>query len=437
MGLATLTECEMSVCCVSTFIALMRNGATVTVNVLMVGSGEYTTGYVHGAAAKSDKGAGVVALTLFDLRRRGHIGRLLMAATNGTKFPGIRAHLQQQIGDRYQGMDVGFDSFPKDHVVADTSAYRDALDQLKPGDVVTVFTPDDSHFEIAISAVERGYHVLVAKPLVKSIDEHIKLTHAAEQHGVLVAMEVHKRWDPIYRDARDRIRSLGPCSYFNAYMSQPKTQLHTFSKWAGKSSDISYYLNAHHIDFHAWAIGREATPTIVHASASTGYAKQQGIETEDTITLTVTWRYPDGACATGVYTASWVAPPSDVHSQQRFFYAAHGGEITVDQAHRGYTVATNDQGFRSVNPLFMKYEPNAKGEFAGQDGYGYRSLAAFIEAANAIRAGHNTADDYHGQLATATDTLTVTAILEAGRRSLDSGKPQTISPDLRRIDSIK
>ncbi len=38
------------------------------VNVLMVGTGEYTTGYVHGNAAKSDKGAGVVALTMFDLR---------------------------------------------------------------------------------------------------------------------------------------------------------------------------------------------------------------------------------------------------------------------------------------------------------------------------------------------------------------------------------
>ena len=26
--------------------------------------------------------------------------------------------------------------------------------------------------------------------------------------------------------------------------------LDTFKAWAGKSSDISYYLNSHHIDFH-------------------------------------------------------------------------------------------------------------------------------------------------------------------------------------------
>ncbi|CAF4340190.1 unnamed protein product, partial [Adineta steineri] len=45
------------------------------VDVLMIGSGEYTTGYVHGTASKSDKSKGVVALTLIDLRRRGETGR--------------------------------------------------------------------------------------------------------------------------------------------------------------------------------------------------------------------------------------------------------------------------------------------------------------------------------------------------------------------------
>ena len=37
-------------------------------------------------------------------------------------------------------------------------------------------------------------------------------------------------------------------------MSQPKHQLQTFKAWAGKSSDISYYLNSHHVDFHEWVM---------------------------------------------------------------------------------------------------------------------------------------------------------------------------------------
>lgn len=393
----------------------------VHVDVLMVGTGEYTTGYVHGAAAKSDKGAGVVGLTLFDLRRRGRVGRLVMAGSNGNKFPGIRRHLERVIGSRYADMNLAFDSFPEDLVEKDPKAYLDALETMSPGDVATIFTPDDMHFEIALAAVRKGLHVLVAKPLVKTLDEHLELQRAAAEHNVLVGMEVHKRWDPIYVDARDRIRSLGDFSFFQAYMSQPKSQLETFRAWAGKSSDISYYLNAHHIDFNVWAVEGRSRPVRVTASAATGYAEGMNLPTEDTITLTVDWLNDSGTKATGVYTASWIAPASDVHSQQRFFYMGHLGEAMVDQAHRGYTLATDKDGYRSANPLFMKYEPDAEGRFAGQSGYGYRSIEDFVAAARAIRAGAAQPADFRGKLATIEDVAPVTAVLEAGRRSLDSG----------------
>jgi D-galacturonate reductase len=394
----------------------------MAVNALMIGTGEYTTGYVHGAAADSDKSAGVVALTLFDLRRRGKVDRLTMAGTNGTKFPGIRDHIDRVIAGTYRGMDVCFDSFPADDVPREPRAYRRALENVSAGDVAIIFTPDDTHFEIARDCVSRGCHTLVAKPLVKTVEEHLALARAAKEAGVLVAMEVHKRWDPIYTDARDRVRTLGDFSFFHSYMSQPKSQLETFRDWAGKSSDISYYLNAHHIDFHLWAVGHTARPQTVLASAATGVAKAAGIETEDTITLAVQWENVDsGNRATAVYTASWIAPKSDVHSQQRFFYMGHGGEVQVDQAHRGYSLATDAGGYASANPLFMKYVPDADGHFAGQAGYGYRSIEAFIDAALAIRAGQATPASFEGELATVGETAPVTAILEAGRRSLDDG----------------
>ncbi len=389
-------------------------------NVLMVGTGEYTTGYVHGEASRSDKSAGVVALTLFDLRRRGKVGRLKMAGTNGTKFPGIRRHLQQLIGDVYREMDVSFESFPADDVSHDPHAYRQALQTLQPGDVVTVFTPDDTHFPIALDAVRHGCHVLVAKPLVQTVDQHRELARAADEHGVLVAMEVHKRWDPIYRDARDRIRTLGQFSYFTSYMSQPKSQLSTFRQWAGRSSDISYYLNSHHVDFNLWAVGHMARPRRVSALAATGVARELGIDTEDTITLCCQWEnVPSGHLAVATYTASWIAPKSDVHSQQRFFYMGERGEVHVDQAHRGYSLADDQRGFQSLNPLFMKYTPDADGYFAGQHGYGYQSIEAFVDAATAVRRGDASPRDFSGRLATVHDTVLVTAILQAGRLSLD------------------
>lgn len=232
-------------------------------------------------------------------------------------------------------------------------------------------------------------------------------------------VEVHKRYDPIYIDARDRIQNLGDFSYMYAYMSQPKHQLDTFRAWAGKSSDISYYLNSHHVDFCEWATEQRSRPIRVTATASMGVATRQfNIQTEDTITLTVLWENKSGSTGTGVYTSSWAAPKADVHSQQRFFYMGQKGEITVDQAHRGYNTSVDGDGYRSVNPLFMKYTPT-NGKFSGQNGYGYVSFEKFIDAAREINAGEKTPSDFDESLPTVGTTYLTTSILEAGRMSLD------------------
>ncbi len=404
----------------------------------MLGTGEYTTGFVHGGASSSDKGAGVVGLTLFDLRSQGLTGELLMAGTNGTKFPAIREHLDAVIGQRYVGIDTGFQSFPADDVTRDPEAWRRALDQLDAGDVVTVFTPDDTHHAMALEALQRQCHVLVAKPIVQTLEHHHELIAAAAEHGVLCAMEVHKRWDPIYADARDRIRQLGHFGHFAAYMSQPKSQLETFRAWAGKSSDISYYLNAHHVDFLHWAVGHQARPIRVTAIASNGVARDQDLPTEDTITLATQWEIPGtDRTASALFTSSWIAPKSDVHSQQHFFYQGESGEVRVDQAHRGYNMATDGDGYSSPNPLFMKYTPDASGRFAGQSAYGYQSIADFVKAAASVNAQATAPADWDGVLATAATTAQVTAVLEAGRVSLDTGsapidihyKPRSESPE--------
>ena len=64
----------------------MTDSSNNKVNVLMVGTGEYTTGYVGGTASDSDKGAGVVALTMFDLRRRSKVERVGMCGVNVSSF---------------------------------------------------------------------------------------------------------------------------------------------------------------------------------------------------------------------------------------------------------------------------------------------------------------------------------------------------------------
>ena len=94
----------------------------------------------------------------------------------------------------------------------------------------------------------------------------------------------------------------------------------------------------------AWIPGWEA-----RALDLDGVATAKEMPTEDTITLAVQWQnLSDGSLGHGLYTSSWVAPKSDVHSQQRFFYMGQKGEINVDQAHRGYAELTGQ--LESVRP---------------------------------------------------------------------------------------
>lgn len=163
------------------------------VNVLMIGTGEYTTGYTGGSSSnKSDKSSGVVALSVLDMKSRGKVGRVGMCGVNGTKFPLIRAHMRTRITDAYDGSHLdasSIETFPGDDAV-DPEAYKAAIKSFQKGDVAFVFTPDDTHFDIAMECVRRGMHVMVTKPIVQTLEQHQKLAEEAARHNVLVAMEV-------------------------------------------------------------------------------------------------------------------------------------------------------------------------------------------------------------------------------------------------------
>lgn len=78
----------------------------------------------------------------------------------------------------------------------------------------------------------------------------------------------------------------------------------------------------------------------------------------------------------------------------------------------------------------MKYSPSESGHFDGQRGYGYISIEKFIDAVRSVNAGRTQPSDYdkHG-LPTIANTVLTTAILSAGRISLDEKRPVGIKKD--------
>ncbi|CAO1613978.1 unnamed protein product [Sympodiomycopsis kandeliae] len=416
-------------------------------NVAFIGAGEYTTGLVAGDSSPSDKKIGVVGLVYFDLRRRGLCGpELSMVATDGSKHPSIKAHFKKNIEARYKDLDTSYQGFPAEGV-KDREAYKTAIDALKPGDAITIFTPDSTHFAIAEYALRRKIHVLLTKPAVQKLPDHLRLSEIASENKVLCYIEHHKRFDPAYSDAREKAqKELGEPSYFYSMMTQPKNQLKTFAAWAGKDSDISYYLNSHHIDIFDWFTKDVLRPVKVTASASYGIAESLGCQngTEDLISLLVEFQHLHDTSkkVTGIFVASWTAPEkSGVHSEQGFHYVGSRGEVRVNQSRRGYTVVREEegpaQGVADINPFYMLYSPDLDGYFQGQSGYGYKSLELFTRACTAINEGRRTTESYQGVLPTIQDTVYTTAILHAGRVSLDEARPVLIETGADGLPSLK
>jgi len=72
-------------------------------------------------------------------------------------------------------------------------------------EVVLVCTPPDSHAEIAVAALDRHRHVLVEKPLARSVAEAkpiVAAAHAALAHGVVCAVGFNYRYHPAIQQAR-------------------------------------------------------------------------------------------------------------------------------------------------------------------------------------------------------------------------------------------
>lgn len=172
----------------------MQNNGII--NTLIVGTGEYVTGIVHGNVSKSDKNLGVIALVMFHLRAtRPELGlnRILLCGTSGTKFPNIRKHFEQNIAGVYSDIqNVEFESYPEDHVQSNPKAYLDAMNTLNANDIVIIVTPDQTHYEIAREALKRKLHVLCAKPIVQKLEHHLELAKESKQNELLCCVEVHK-----------------------------------------------------------------------------------------------------------------------------------------------------------------------------------------------------------------------------------------------------
>jgi len=82
------------------------------------------------------------------------------------------------------------------------SDYTELLKQPKMADLAIVATMDDMHTQPALMAIEKGYHLLLEKPVAQTPEECIAVAKAAKEKGVSVLVCHVLRYSPFWKTVK-------------------------------------------------------------------------------------------------------------------------------------------------------------------------------------------------------------------------------------------
>lgn len=80
--------------------------------------------------------------------------------------------------------------------------YRDVLREI---DVASIVVPTEAHYEVAKACLEAGVHILVEKPVTRSVEEAHELVQLARRHGCIFQVGHLERFNPAILAVRDQI----------------------------------------------------------------------------------------------------------------------------------------------------------------------------------------------------------------------------------------
>ncbi|RRD94130.1 gfo/Idh/MocA family oxidoreductase [Clostridiales bacterium COT073_COT-073] len=84
--------------------------------------------------------------------------------------------------------------------------YKEMIDKEKP-DCVHICTPNNTHYQIAKYAIEKGIHVLCEKPMTYTLQEANELRTLAREKGVIHAMNFNYRFYPMAYQMREMVKN--------------------------------------------------------------------------------------------------------------------------------------------------------------------------------------------------------------------------------------
>jgi UDP-N-acetyl-2-amino-2-deoxyglucuronate dehydrogenase len=199
--------------------------------------------------------------------------------------------------------------------------YRELLAR-QDVDVVTLATPHDLHLPMTLDAASAGKHVLVEKPMARTVAECDEMIAACERSGVALAVTFQGRFEILAAKLRTLVASgrLGRLLWSSANLVWYRDEAYYRSKpwrgtWAEEGGGVLINQAIHDIDLLVWCAGM---PARVTAQART---LNHAIEVEDAVLAMLDYR--DGSM--GLVQALTVAFPG--YPDRLEFYGTGGAVI--------------------------------------------------------------------------------------------------------------
>ncbi len=289
-------------------------------------------------------------------------------------------------------------------------------------DLICITTPPDTHFEMALRALELGKHVLCEKPMAMNVAEARTMTEAAQSENVLALIDHELRFQKGRQKAFEIIRNgeIGKIRHakYNFRNSSRGDANLPWTWWSDKESGGGALgaIGSHCIDSFRWFLGTEISQvfcqlqTHIKERKDEESADMREVTSDDEANLIMRFAESDlTEDATGIISISMVEYPN--YQNLIEFFGTNGairvnflGEIGIAKAGENDWREIPVQIGKSVEGIFDSGFPGGFMAFAPK----------IIEA---IREGKTEIE----HAATFADGLQIQKVLDAAHQSNESG----------------
>ncbi len=287
--------------------------------------------------------------------------------------------------------------------------WRDILCDFPDLDVLAVATPDHLHTPVILAALAAGAHVMTEKPMCLDIAEADQIIELAQKQNRIVAVDMHKRYDPDHLRVRNDIaQRIGEPLYGTAYLEEQLEVSTSTFKWVEQSDPFSY-VGPHWVDliYHYY----KSKPVSLTAVGQKKRLIRDGINAYDAVQVRVD--FANGMSIN--FHNNWITPADfEGPVNQGHEIVGADGKVESDQQYRGFRWWNAGGGSRTSNNHFTRdvKRPNGSPAYVG---YGVDSLIAGLVAICRVKFLDESRDAMAEIYPTAEDARIVVAIVHAAR----------------------